>query len=82
MLDAGLSVRTVSRYEQLAAPTEELKPVFASGRSAHSLPILRPPASPAASLARTFSRISRANGALSLSRGKSGRLVHNPRAPK
>ena len=46
MLDAGLSVRTVSRYEQLAAPTEELKPVFEAGRSARSLPILRPPASP------------------------------------
>lgn len=34
----------------------------------------------AGSLARTLSRISRANGALSLFRGKSGRFVHNPRA--
>ena len=38
--------KTLHRYEQLAAPTEELKPVFAAGRSARSLPILRPPASP------------------------------------
>ena len=39
--EAGLGVSTVRRYEQLAAPTEELKPVFAAAGRGRALPIRR-----------------------------------------